>query len=281
MHISPDNHIYIGQTCTDVKLRWGKNGSGYKANPYFTNVIQKYGWDNFEHKVVAHGLNGDDANVMEMALIKKYKNDKRYKVLNLTDGGQGHTGYIFPTSSKIMMSKNMKGRVKINNGKSDKMIPRSEVDRYLQNGWRLGTYLTWTEEQRKQISIRLIGIPHSESRKIHNSESQRRFIWVNDGVKNYRILSEDIDKYPHCMRGAIHRSTSKNCKWVHNDSTQLLIPKNQMCEYLNQGWLIGMLNGGNNGANRDKVRVNKCGVRKYIHKSLLTDFEKDGWSVGW
>ena len=56
VHISPSNKRYYGITglkkCED---RW-KNGAGYANNKHFTRAINKYTWDNFEHKVLFDNL---------------------------------------------------------------------------------------------------------------------------------------------------------------------------------------------------------------------------------
>ena len=52
---------YVGQTCQIPEKRW-KNGNGYKRNPYFYNAIQKYGWDNFEHQILASDLTLEEAS---------------------------------------------------------------------------------------------------------------------------------------------------------------------------------------------------------------------------
>lgn len=41
-HTSPSGKVYIGITSMSPKIRWGKNGSGYKKQPYFYNAILKY-----------------------------------------------------------------------------------------------------------------------------------------------------------------------------------------------------------------------------------------------
>ena len=41
-HTSPSGKIYIGMTCQKPKDRWGKDGNGYKGQPFY-NAIQKYG----------------------------------------------------------------------------------------------------------------------------------------------------------------------------------------------------------------------------------------------
>ena len=86
---------YIGITSTSPEKRWGNNGIRYKCNSYFTNAINKYGWDNIEHKIVATCLTHEEACEMEKELIKKFKSNDKIYGYNLTDGGEGVTGYKF------------------------------------------------------------------------------------------------------------------------------------------------------------------------------------------
>lgn len=51
MHISPSNKRYIGITSQKPEIRWA-NGKGYSYNKHFYRAIQKYGWDNFEHRIL-------------------------------------------------------------------------------------------------------------------------------------------------------------------------------------------------------------------------------------
>ena len=78
-HINKINgKIYIGQTIhgdNPVK-RWGYNGAHYKAQPYFYNAIQKWGWDSFDHEVIANHLTAKEADEFEKLLIKKLNTTK-------------------------------------------------------------------------------------------------------------------------------------------------------------------------------------------------------------
>ena len=44
-HITPSGKVYIGITSIKPDKRWNR-GKGYKDNIYFSNAINKYGWDN-------------------------------------------------------------------------------------------------------------------------------------------------------------------------------------------------------------------------------------------
>lgn len=93
-HINKVNQkVYIGQTCQSLQRRW-RDGKGYiKQNTYFSNAINKYGWDGFEHIVLKEGLTKSEANFYEKMYIKEFKSSEKQYGYNLTLGGEG----VIPT----------------------------------------------------------------------------------------------------------------------------------------------------------------------------------------
>jgi group I intron endonuclease len=77
---------YVGQTCMRPTKRWN-SGKGYKDNPYFYRAINKYGWDNFEHEIIASNLTKEEADNFEKLLIKKLDSMNPDRGYNLQDGG--------------------------------------------------------------------------------------------------------------------------------------------------------------------------------------------------
>ena len=71
VHIDPEGKRYYGATKQKVSQRW-RNGTRYKENKYFTDAIERYGWNNFEHIIVAKGLTDEEAYWLEEELIKVY-----------------------------------------------------------------------------------------------------------------------------------------------------------------------------------------------------------------
>lgn len=124
-HLFPNGKRYFGITSKEPHQRW-ENGSGYTQNKQSVmyNAIQKYGWENIEHNIIAEGLSYEEATEMEIYLIKKYKtNCRRYGDdygYNMTDGGEGALGHTVSEASAKRMSEAHKG-------KKGKSCPNSKV----------------------------------------------------------------------------------------------------------------------------------------------------------
>ena len=77
-HTSPAGKVYIGITGQRPETRWGR-GRYYTHSPHFNAAIEKYGWDNIQHEILATGLSKQEAELMEVRLIAEYKStDPRY-----------------------------------------------------------------------------------------------------------------------------------------------------------------------------------------------------------
>lgn len=91
VHISPSGKYYVGITSQKPEARW-RNGNGYKHNKYFTNAIQKYGWDNFQHEIIAGNITEKEAKNFEKILIEKLQSRNSQYGYNITVGGDGVVG---------------------------------------------------------------------------------------------------------------------------------------------------------------------------------------------
>lgn len=101
---------YVGQTCRKLETRWGKNGTGYtqRHNLKFYNAIQKYGWEDFEHIVLAKCNSLEDAYNLEsyyIDMLDSFKNG-----YNSTVGGAGSKGKIIGEETRKRLSENHKGK---------------------------------------------------------------------------------------------------------------------------------------------------------------------------
>lgn len=86
-HTSPNKKIYIGITAQPLERRWRK-GEGYKDNILFYRAIKKYGWDNFKHEVLFENISKDEAEKLEIQLIKEHRSNIPQFGYNIENGGK-------------------------------------------------------------------------------------------------------------------------------------------------------------------------------------------------
>lgn len=104
LHINKVNgKIYVGQTRKTPKARW-QNGTGYRTQTHFWASICKYGWDNFEHRIVASDLTQREANLIEKMLIERLDAMNPEKGYNKDSGGNGRRFVSEETRRKISLS---------------------------------------------------------------------------------------------------------------------------------------------------------------------------------
>ena len=88
MHVFPNKKVYIGITCQKPNERW-RNGKGYKKSQIkIRNAINKYGWENIEHKVLYENLTKEEAEQKEIELISFYNSNNKNKGFNKSKGGR-------------------------------------------------------------------------------------------------------------------------------------------------------------------------------------------------
>lgn len=99
-HTAPNGKIYVGITRQNTERRWRKDGSGYKQNIHFWRSICKYGWDNFQHEIIASELSKDEACSLEVELIAEFDSMNPKKGFNCHEGGE-HPPFTEETRKKI------------------------------------------------------------------------------------------------------------------------------------------------------------------------------------
>lgn len=153
VHINKINgKKYVGQTVygNNPKKRWC-GGSGYQTQKHFYRAIQKYGWENFEHEVVASNLTKEEADGFEILLIKKMNTTDPNFGYNVALGGGGTLGR-HPTEEQIQ--KQIKTMRKYFNDESyiQKMrdvAPKRTVCQFTITGEFISIYESAMEAQRQ------------------------------------------------------------------------------------------------------------------------------------
>lgn len=79
--------MYVGITSIKPEDRWSK---GYTKRQKIYKAIQKYGWDQFDHRVLVDNLTREEAEEIEQILIHDLMTqDDRYGY-NIANGGRVH-----------------------------------------------------------------------------------------------------------------------------------------------------------------------------------------------
>lgn len=107
MHVFPNGKIYVGITKQKPEYRW-RSGKKYNNNKYMENAINKYGWDNIEHKILYENLSKEKAEKIEKHLIKQYKSNQRSFGYNILEGGNVSKG--MSKEARLKMSDDRKGK---------------------------------------------------------------------------------------------------------------------------------------------------------------------------
>lgn len=182
---------YVGQTCTKPEKRWRK-GEGYKESSYFYHAIQKYGWDNFYHEIVASNLTQEEADNFERLLIKKLDTTNPTKGYNLQDGGAhgkpSEMSRINIKNAAIKRGQNPEYRKKqseshigLQAGEKNGMYGRKHTEETLQKLREVSTGKHPSEETRKKMSKAHCGENNSMYGKKHSEETKKK---ISDAHKN-------------------------------------------------------------------------------------------------
>lgn len=102
MHINKINNMkYVGITgLLPPSSRWGHEGIGYsRGQQKFYDAIIEYGWNNFDHVIIATELSKDEALDLEEKLIAQY---------DLVNNGYNST----PTGKESYLTENAKAKLR-------------------------------------------------------------------------------------------------------------------------------------------------------------------------
>ena len=102
----PDGKVYIGCTGKTVEERW-KNGWNYNCHSGIFKAIRKFGWVNFEKKILCEKLTREGAGKLEKWFIAYYDSASPEKGYNRALGGLGK-GVRMSEATKETCSKSIR-----------------------------------------------------------------------------------------------------------------------------------------------------------------------------
>lgn len=235
-HINMINgKMYIGQTIhgNNPNKRWS-NGNGYKHCPHFWSAICKYGWENFEHEIIASRLTSEEAGTFEELLISTLdttNNDKGYNVL------PGGDSKILPEEVKAKIGDAARERLKDKHNhpfygkhgslaafygkhhtsESRKKISESQKEKYISKETREKNRAAAikrfsSQEERDRIGAKSLGRKHSEEdrkkmrenstckKTVYSPELNMRFDSVTEASEYVHIPVSNICRVCHGKR---------------------------------------------------------------------------------
>lgn len=177
MHVNKANgKKYIGITSVDPLQRWG-NGHGYYRNKHFNDAIKRYGWNGFDHYILATRLSKEEACRREKLLIKSFHTQDKLYGYNLTDGGEH---FLHSEESKALMSARRTG---INTG-------------------------PFTEEHKRKIKEHHAG--GADKSPVVCLETNTIYESINDASRATGINKKGISG---CCRKVVHYNTAGGYHW--------------------------------------------------------------------
>lgn len=206
VHMTPDlTPFYVGKG----RIKRAKQLSPSIRNAWHGRVVAKYGRDSIV--IATHECKTEqEAFYREQVVINSLK-AKGIKLCNLTDGGEGSTGYIPTEEHKSKISEAAKGRkhsdeakIRMSKGQIGRVFsaetrkkmaarqlgkPKSESARLNMSLVKLGKPIT--QESRRKISEALTGIKHSTEHKAKVSEARRGTVGISKGGE-YRLVKAEV-----------------------------------------------------------------------------------------
>ena len=217
VHTSPSGKMYVGQTKLKPKNRWRNNGEGYLHKnkngeynqPAFANAILKYGWENFQHDVIASNLTKKEADKFENSVINK---------LNTTNPKYGYN-CRFGGNSGGELSEEAKKKLSVaNEGKRHSEETKRKISESLkgENHYLYGKHRS--EETKRRISEKnkglLLGAKHPQAKKVMQYDQYGNFIKLWDFAKDAAMtLNISYPNICKCCKG--NRKTAGGFIWKY------------------------------------------------------------------
>ncbi len=191
--------VYIGKTTHGLEKRRKRhedNSLNSKLNNYFYKAMRKHGFDSFKWEIIDRANTEKELNILEQFYIADYK--EKGQVYNLTNGGDGISGFVFSEESKRKMSKAHKGK------KQTKESKRKLSEAGKGNKHNLGRKASKETKRKMSESGKGnkngLGFKHTEEAKRKISEAGKGLPSWNKGIpcsKEHREKLSEANKGKH------------------------------------------------------------------------------------
>jgi group I intron endonuclease len=205
-----NDKVYIGKTVHSLERRKSQHLHELKKNnnQYFKRALRKYGKENFEWEVLTETDDEKKLNVLEKFYIAAYK--KMTDVYNLTNGGEGVSGYIPTEEIRKKISESLKGKYPISIENKIKLSKLNSGSNHPQYGKHRSeeTKKKLSEAYKKQLKTQghpALGIHRSEETK---EKLRQANLGKKSPIKGRKLSPEHIRKLSESHKGNI---PSKEC----------------------------------------------------------------------
>lgn len=276
VYTSPKGKRYIGITSKSTSERWGIGGNAYKSNVHFWNAIQKYGWDNFTHEIVASDLSLTDACELETTLIAEYD------TMNPDHGYNHTTGGNWSTPDKATRLKLSEAQKRIN---SDPEYLKKKSERLLGHPTSIETRMKishantgkkrsaeFCEKQRN----RTVSEETRAKLRSHSSWSKGLTKDTDERVRRISEAQKGKPKFTDAGKQKLSKIHKKRYEdgydpmWINNGSIETSIQRGTK---IPDGFIVGRLSVLD-------TYIYRGSESKKISHSDIDSYLKDGWMLG-
>lgn len=191
-----------------------------------------------------------------------------------------------------------KNRTYVNKDGKNKTIHISDLERYLQKGYKKGLIKKYKIKVltngiqnigMAQDKVETFLLEHPNYRIGFTLKSERRkntFIY-HKGNQECRVLEREIKLFEDngWVKGRCEQNVKKFrncCTQIHKDGIGRRVSKKELTTFLDNGWQLGLpANSNHNKFFKNCVGINKDGVIKKIQKEDLDKYLKAGWTRGY
>lgn len=200
---------YVGQS-TNFKQReyeWNCLNRSY-AGSLINNARKKYGLDNWKVEILKECETQDELNNLEVYYIKKL-NTKRPNGYNLTDGGEGVSGYHCSEEHKLKISLAKRGSNNPNWGKHLSEETRKKISESNKGKTSLLKGIPRTDEAKKKISEAKKGIRTSlgMTNHHHSVEAKKKMAKAHKGKPSN--AAKKVYQYLNCVLVGVYSSVKE------------------------------------------------------------------------
>ena len=203
--------IYVGKA-VNIKKRWSKHKTAAKRQDpndfsYLHRAMLKHGFDNFSIEELAVFTTEEKSLIQEIAYIEKLGSRDRNIGYNLTEGGEGSSGFKHTDESKQKMSEIKKlTYIGENNPFFGKAHTKEAIELMSQiASQRIGDKNPFYGKEHSEESIDLQRENHHDKEKIFTEEDIQKMRYKKQVLKmTYKELAKEYGVYWKTISNAIN-----------------------------------------------------------------------------